>query len=143
MKISTIFCATLLATFVATSCSTNTNTAKLKAKPEVSISNQEWFLVDDNNTVKGLYDKNISIVIDESASKVSGFSGCNNFNATIAKTNGTISFGNFSETKMACPNLKAEQDFLSVLKNVNRYEIAGKELYLYKGNILLMKLKTT
>lgn len=143
MKISTIFCATLLASFVATSCLTNKNTATLKAKPEVSISNQEWFLVGDNDIVKGLYDKNISLIIDESASKVSGFSGCNNFNATFTKTNGALSFGNFSETKMACPNLKAEQDFLSVLKNANRYEIAGKELYLYKGNILLMKFKTT
>lgn len=143
MKISTIFCATLLATFVATSCSTNSNVAKLKAKPEVSISNQEWFLVGDNDIVKGLYDKNISIVIDESSSKVSGFSGCNTFNATFTKTNGIISFVNFSETKMACPNLKAEQDFLSVMKNVNRYEISGKELFLYKGNILLMKFKTT
>ena len=30
-----------------------------------------------------------------------------------------------------------------MLKNVNRYEVSGKELHLYKGNILLMTFKTT
>ncbi|WP_313385277.1 META domain-containing protein [Chishuiella sp.] len=143
MKITTIFCSTLFAAFVAVSCSTNTNTAKLKPRTDVSISNQNWYLVTDSDVVKGLYNKEVSLIINETNSTVSGFSGCNNFNANLSKSNGTISFGNISETKMACPNLKEEQAFLSMLKNVNRYEVVGNELHLFKDNILLLTFKTT
>ena len=143
MKIATIFCTTLFAFFVATSCSTTANTAKLKPKGEVSLANQNWYLVNENDVVKGLYDKDVSIVIDEANATVSGFAGCNNFTATFTKVSGVTSFVNFSETKMACPNLGKEKAFLSMLKNVNRYEVVGKELHLYKGNILLMTFKTT
>ena len=138
MKIATIF-----ALFVATSCSTTANTAKLKPKGEVSLANQNWYLVNENDVVKGLYDKDVSIVIDEANATVSGFAGCNNFTATFTKVSGVTSFVNFSETKMACPNLGKEKAFLSMLKNVNRYEVVGKELHLYKGNILLLTFKTT
>lgn len=143
MKIATIFCTTLFALFVATSCSTTANTAKLKPKGEVSLANQNWYLVNENDVVKGLYDKDVSIVIDEANATVSGFAGCNNFTATFTKVSGVTSFVNFSETKMACPNLGKEKAFLSMLKNVNRYEVVGKELHLYKGNILLLTFKTT
>lgn len=141
-KIVTLFSATILMSVVTTSCSTSANTAKLKPKGEVSISNQNWYLTNDNNVVKGLYEKDIMITIDEANSTVSGFAGCNNFNASFTKVGGVTSFVNFSETKMACPNLNEEKAFLSMLKNVNRYEVSGKELHLYKGNILLMKFKT-
>ena len=127
-KIVTLISATILMSFVVTSCST-TNTARLKSKGDVNI-------------VKGLYEKDVMILIDEANSTVSGFAGCNNFNAYFTKVSGVTSFVNFSETKMACPNLKEEKAFLSMLKNVNRYEISGKELHLYKGNILLLKFKT-
>ncbi|WP_313374409.1 META domain-containing protein [Chishuiella sp.] len=143
MKITTIFCSIFFAAFVAVSCSTSTNTAKIKPRTDVSISNQNWCLVTDSEVVKGLYNKEVSLVINETNSTVSGFSGCNNFNATLSKSNGVISFTNISETKMACPNLKEEQAFLSMLKNVNRYEVGGKELHLYKDNILLLTFKTT
>ncbi|MGV0830054.1 META domain-containing protein [Empedobacter brevis] len=141
-KIVTLFSATILMNFVATSCSTSANTAKLKPKAEVSISNQNWYLINDNDVVKGLYEKDVMLTIDEANSTVSGFAGCNNFNAAFTKVGGVTSFVNFSETKMACPNMQEEKAFLSMLKNVNRYEITGKELHLYKGNILLMKFKT-
>ena len=143
MKISTIFCATLIAMFIATSCSTTASAVKLKPKSEVSISNQNWFLVNDNDVVKGLYDKDVNLTIEEANTTVTGFSGCNNFSATITKVSGVVSFVNFSETKMACPNIGKEKAFLSMLNNVNGYEVSGKELHLYKGNILLMTFKTT
>ena len=143
MKIATIFCATIIATIVATSCSTSASVAKIKPKSEASIGNQNWFLVNENDVVKGLYDKNVTITIDEANSSVTGFAGCNNFTATFTKVSGVASFVNFSETKMACPTIAKEKAFLSMLKNVNRYEVSGKELHLYKGNILLMTFKTT
>lgn len=139
-KIVTLFSAAILMSFAITSCSTSANTAKLK--PKVSISNQNWYLMNDNDVVKGLYEKNVMMIIDEANSTVSGFAGCNNFNASFTKVSGVTSFVNFSETKMACPNLKEEKAFLSMLKNVNRYEVSGNELHLYKGNILLMRFKT-
>lgn len=139
-KIVTLFSAAILMSCAITSCSTSANTAKLK--PKVSISNQNWYLMNDNDVVKGLYEKNVMMIIDEANSTVSGFAGCNNFNASFTKVSGVTSFVNFSETKMACPNLKEEKAFLSMLKNVNRYEVSGNELHLYKGNILLMRFKT-
>jgi len=114
-KIVTLFSATILMSFIATSCSTSASTAKIKPKSEVSISNQNWYLINDNNVVKGLYDKDVMLIIDEA---------------------------NSTETKMACPNLQEEKAFLSMLKSVNRYEVSGKELHLYKGNILLLTFKT-
>lgn len=141
-KIVTLFSATILMSFIATSCSTSASTAKIKPKSEVSISNQNWYLINDNNVVKGLYDKDVMLIIDEANSTVSGFAGCNNFNASFTKVSGVTSFVNFSETKMACPNLQEEKAFLSMLKSVNRYEVSGKELHLYKGNILLLTFKT-
>ena len=142
MKIATIFCTTLFAVLLATSCSTPSNTVKLKTANNASLTNQSWFLVSNNDVVKGLYDKDVSLIIDEQNATVSGFAGCNNFTATYTKSNGVISFFNVSETKMACPTKEKEKAFFSMLKNVNRYEINGKELLLYKGNILLMTFKT-
>lgn len=141
-KIVTLFSAAILISFIATSCSTSGSTAKIKPKAEVSISNQNWYLMNDNDVVKGLFDKDVMLIVNEANSTVSGFAGCNNFNASFTKVGGVTSFVNFSETKMACPNSQEEKAFLSMLKNVNRYEISGKELHLYKSNILLLKFKT-
>jgi heat shock protein HslJ len=143
MKIVTFIAATLITVLTATSCSTTNPIAKLIPKSEASISNQNWYLVNDKDVVKGLYGKDIYITIDEANSTVIGFSGCNNFTASFTKVSGVVSFVNFSETKIACPNINEEKAFLAMLKNVNRYEVSGKELHFYKGNILLMTFKTT
>ena len=84
-----------------------------------------------------MYDKDVNLTIDEANSTVTGFSGCNNFTATFTKVSGVVSFVNFSETKMACPNIGKEKAFLSMLKNVNRfYFMIQPKLVVYHQNLL-------
>lgn len=116
-------------------CSTiknSSNSASSKAQP--SLLNTQWRLED---SVKG---KTPTLVIENE--KLSGNAGCNNYFGTITldASNGSFAAKNIGSTRMACPNMQAEANFLKMLNEANRYVSKNGTLELYKDQLLLMKL---
>jgi heat shock protein HslJ len=138
MKFVKVFSILALSSMFITSCS-STSATNINIK-KISIYNSDWKLInDDNILVRGFNRENVTLNINDNTFNVSGFAGCNNYTSTITTDNDKIKFGPIASTKIICPNYKIEDSFLDLLDDVNRYEIKGSELYLYKNNILLFK----
>ncbi|MBS1549531.1 MAG: META domain-containing protein [Bacteroidetes bacterium] len=121
--------------FVVVSCTTNNtigSTKKSKAQP--SLYSTQWTLAE---VVKG---KNPTMVLENG--KISGNAGCNNYFGSFEMdtTQGSLKINNLGTTRMACPNMSAESNFLKILGETNRYIVNGEHLELYKDNLLLLKM---
>ncbi len=63
-----------------------------------------------------------------------GFGGCNRFYGTaFTATATTVAFGSVGLTRMACPNLSAEQMFISTLSKADTWTVEGDTLTLMAG----------
>ena len=71
--------------------------------------------------------------------KVSGNTGCNVLNGTIAVNDNAIKFSDIATTRMACRN-SVETEFLSVLNRADNWSIINNELMLKMGNSVLATL---
>ncbi|MGI9526229.1 MAG: META domain-containing protein [Weeksellaceae bacterium] len=101
-----------------------------------------WNLQNDGQTTLGIGNNPITLIFDPSSEdNISGFSGCNNYGGTMSGKSGFISFSNIYSTKMSCPYLDLEDDYLDLLKQVDRFEVSRKDLYLYKNKLLLLHFK--
>ncbi|MDR0824431.1 MAG: META domain-containing protein [Prevotella sp.] len=70
--------------------------------------------------------------------RVFGNAGCNRYNAPYTLDGNTMTFGAVVATKMACPNLKGEELFTSLLSAPLQTGLNGDRLAFYKdGNIVL------
>jgi heat shock protein HslJ len=72
----------------------------------------------------------------------SGNDGCNVINGKVIVENDAISFRNIIRTQMACENMEDGAVFVNNLMTINRYEINGGELLLYKDKQLIMTLES-
>lgn len=71
--------------------------------------------------------------------KLSGFSGCNNFNGSFALEGTDISLDPGAMTRKACPG-SGEQDFISALGKVSNLKVDKDKLTLLDGASELMTL---
>ncbi len=67
-----------------------------------------------------------------------GRTNCNRFfgKYTTAET-GELHFGNIGATRMACPDMQYESDFLQMLGTVDRYAIRDGQLTFYANSVPL------
>jgi heat shock protein HslJ len=67
--------------------------------------------------------------------QVSGSSGCNTYGASFQAIGGSISFGPFRSTAMACeqPVMALESAYLRALEGSTAYQVAGSTLQLIGG----------
>ena len=85
----------------------------------------EWSVVELNGKKLDPADSKQLIVIDVARNHLSGNAGCNRMNGNIeyseARKN-IIKFPQVATTRMACPDLKGEREFLEALNKVVRFE---------------------
>ena len=87
--------------------------------------NGEWSVVELNGKKLDPSESNQLIVIDVARNHLSGNAGMNgNIEYSEARKN-IIKFPQVATTRMACPNLKGEQEFLEALNKVVRFEAEG------------------
>lgn len=140
MKLVKVLSIIALSGMLFSSCSTSTQITNLNVK-KTPFYTTKWNLVGEDNTlIKGFNGENVSISFDEQQHTANGYAGCNHFSSSLIIDETVVKFGPIASTKMACPSSKVEDSFLKLLKEANRFDIKGKELYLYKNNILLLKL---
>ncbi|MCM1138725.1 MAG: META domain-containing protein [Duncaniella sp.] len=98
-------------------------------KRQLSFLNGAW-QVDAIKGVKVPSSANVKIVIDVDDCKVHGNAGCNLLNGEITvnldKSDG-LEFKNLATTRMACPDMATEQQFLLALEMVDTATMGGDE----------------
>lgn len=76
--------------------------------------------------------------------KVTGSTGCNRLNGSYNLTGvNFIKFPPLATTKMACPGMNKEAQFIEGLREVNNWSIINDQLLLSNGKILLAKFRRT
>lgn len=95
----------------------------------------KWILEKINNKTLSASDfsKGLPEFIFELAKKrVSGHDGCNTVSSTMEVLGAKIKFNPFLSTKIACPNIKAENNFLHLLSNQTiDYYFKDGQLFFY------------
>ena len=115
------------------SCSTFSS-SKSTSGSQAPLIGTSWELSEEVNA------ETPTIVFDEN--RVSGNAGCNNYFSNDYSVNpiaGEFSANNVATTRKSCMNMSVETNFLSMLKQANKYVVRGTTLELYKDSILLLK----
>ena len=71
-----------------------------------------------------------SLSFDTEKMQVSGNSGCNNFTGSFTADKDKLSFGTLSSTKMMCPDMKMETDFLNAISKTANFSMYQEKLVL-------------
>lgn len=106
-----------------------------------------WKLTELNGrpiNVDILFTKEPHIILKEKDHKVLGHVGCNSISGTYTLGNlNRISFSKMISTKMACPVLDMETEFLKVLGMADSFTITGDMLVLSRARMApLARFKT-
>lgn len=114
-------------------CDRRGRTVMRLVKRMTHLLNGPWKVTSINDTL--ITGKQPTIVIDIPEAKLSGFAGCNHLFGHIAldETPYGISFVQVAATRKACPDMEAEQKFLSVIDKVTGfYPIDDTHIILYQ-----------
>lgn len=82
------------------------------------------------------------IEIDTRTQHFLGSAGCNRITGRLLFEKDILRFADVASTRMACPDLEAEAEFLNTLQGVTSYTVKDLKLYLSAGdseNVLVFK----
>ena len=85
-----------------------------------------------------------TITFNSADKRVSGISGCNNFNGGFTVEGNKLSFSEgMALTRKMCPDMAGEETFMTTLQKVNSYSISeqGKTLNLIMGDMAVMRMQ--
>lgn len=118
-----------------------TNKTTDPSKGRYALAETKWKLVELNGkAVKSATNKDYFINLDSKSGKFAAYAGCNNFAGTfVMKSTGKLAFSKIIGTKMACPNMNFENDFIATIEKTDNYMIEKEELHLHKGKGMLAK----
>lgn len=108
------------------------------------LYNVKWTLVKllDNTGKETTVNPGSFIRFNAAKKSAGGNGGCNAFGSTLAVNGHTIHITEMISTKMFCDGIQnAEDAYFKALGRVDRYELKGKELFLYQGEKLVMEFK--
>ncbi|MBO0341895.1 MAG: META domain-containing protein [Bacteroidota bacterium] len=75
-----------------------------------------------------------SMEININNNRFSGFSGCNRMTGSLFYEQDVLRFTQVASTRMACPNMDKETEFLTALQGSTTYKIENNRLYLSNGS---------
>lgn len=103
--------------------------AKETMKPDVTLTNTYWKLVELNGAaVEPGEDKELHMIL-RGDDQVGGYAGCNQFTGSMTVTGDGISFGPIASTRRMCAEgMKQEDAFLQALETAQRFSISGEDL---------------
>ncbi len=98
-------------------------------KPDVSMTNTYWKLVQLNGVaVEPGEGKELHMIL-RGEDQVGGYAGCNQFTGSVTLSGDAISFGPIASTRRMCADAMQQEDaFLQALENAQRYTISGESL---------------
>ena len=97
------------------------------AQPEPPRYQGEW-VVEVIDNIKVLPESNVTLRID--GQSVAGRAPCNTYRGSFAVSGTTVEVGELLRTMMACDaaRLSEEKDFLTLLREVVRYEMKSRDV---------------
>jgi heat shock protein HslJ len=106
---------------------------------QVSITHVEWKLIKMGDVDLSALDQPVTLTLDETNNKVSGYAGCNRFFGTYQSKDANISFTGMGSTKMFCQDSMAVEDaYFKALDKVQSFKTSGDKLYfLVDGSVVL------
>ena len=105
-----------------------------------NLGDSIWTLIAINQTPVKL--QNASIKFDEKESKIKGAAACNSFGASYEMLKNAIKFESLITTKKYCEGLMDEENqIITNLQNIDRYEVKANVLYFYSSDQLLLTYK--
>jgi putative lipoprotein len=98
-------------------------------KPDVTLTNTYWKLVELNGAaVEPGEGKELHMIL-RGEDQVGGYAGCNQFKGSVTVTGDGLSFGPIASTRRMCPDVMQQEDaFLQALENAQRFKISGEDL---------------
>ena len=105
-----------------------------------SLAGTSWSVVNINNgrqAVVGMVSGSTVTMAFDTAGRVSGTTGCNQFTAAYSANGDTLRFSSVAATRMACADPavdKQEQEFLRALESVATLGFEGDRLVLRQAN---------
>ena len=104
-------------------------------KPEVTLTNTYWKLVELNGAaVQPGEGKELHMIL-KGEDQVGGYAGCNQFTGSMTVTGSGLSVGPIASTRSMCQDvMEQESAFLQALENAQRYSIAGEDLAIEDAN---------
>ena len=106
-----------------------------------NLGDTEWKLVSINEVPANLGGSAV-IQFDEKENKVSGIAACNSFGAGYEMIKNAISFESIITTKKYCEGrMDEENQIITNLQNVTRYDVKADKLYFYGKDQLLLVYK--
>jgi putative lipoprotein len=98
-------------------------------KPDVTLTNTYWKLVELNGAaVEPGEGKELHMIL-RGEDQVGGYAGCNQFTGSVTMTGEGIAFGPIASTRRMCPDVMQQEDaFLQALENAQRFKISGEDL---------------
>ena len=109
------------------------------SKSNYEILEKYWRLVELNGknvAVDSTFIKEPHIIFKESNNRVIGNGGCNSISGEFKiESLNRITLSKMISTKMACPRMQLEQEFLEVLQKADNFNVAGDLLMLNKARM--------
>jgi heat shock protein HslJ len=108
------------------------------------LAGKEWVVtaVGDQMAPVGAGGRFLTMRFDAEGSRISGFSGCNQYGAAYTLAGDSISFGPAISTKMACEGFDSlEQSFLGAIPALARWQASDSTLVLYGGAGVAIRLR--
>ena len=131
MKVYSMLCLLVLA-----GCHVVQPTADL---PKLGESN--WKLVSIEQRPVDFGDRAF-LKFDEKENKISGKAVCNSFSSEYEMAGQKISFSGLTSTKMYCEGIMDDENqIITQLKKISRYEVKSDILYFYDQGKVVLKFK--
>lgn len=93
----------------------------------VELENTNWTLIKPK-------DMEATLTINQNASNMRGYNGCNTYEASITVKNYRIEIGSFMMTERFCDDIDNQDEaYMHQLAKVTDYKVVGKKLYLNRG----------
>lgn len=98
---------------------------------------KKWSLVSLHGETLSLTSDRIPYMLfDAKENRVNGFAGCNRFFGSIElKENNRLRFAGVGATRMACQDMKVEDELFDVFNQFDSYILVGNQLQLIKGRM--------
>jgi len=113
----------------------------MHCKPQqVLITNIEWKLTKLEGRDVSSLNPPVTLLLDESQKKVSGYAGCNRFFGSYQSENTGITFSGMGSTKMFCQEtMPIEDAYFKALGNVQAFKTTDNQLHLMAGNKVVLE----
>lgn len=112
--------------------------ASCSSKYNMPLAGTEWKLVELNGVKHDVFAQDADtfhFTLDAEKHSLNGVGACNRFFGSYEWGGGdSLRLMSVGMTRMACPNMDLEDDFVRALDRVDHYRIDGDRLELYAGD---------